>query len=331
MRDKILGGLIGHTVGDALGVAGEFRSRDYLRKNPVTEMRPVMAHFDPKTIYQPAGTWSDDASMSLALADSLLIVGKYDSNDIMQRFSAWYHNGDYTPFGECWDIGNICSVAIDKFDKGIPAEKCGGTSERDNGNGSLMRILPIMFYLQALYSDFTKSDEVFNLIHTVSALTHAHIRSQIACGIYLSIAESLMNPDELIPAVQNGLRVAEAYYGKDNSLSNEMKHFSRIYKSDFANTPEDDINSGGYVVDTLEASLWCLLNTDNYADCVIKAVNLGDDADTTAAVVGGLAGIYYGFDAIPQKWIDALKSKEFVFDIYERFTEFVCSLNKLEE
>ena len=322
MHNKTLGGLIGHTVGDALGVSAEFHSREELRKNPITDMRPVMTFHKIPIEFQPAGTWSDDTSMSLAFADSLMVKGVYDADDVMRRFSAWYNKGEYTPFGEMWDCGNTSSMAIHRFDKGEPVDRCGGRLETDNGNGSIMRILPLAFYLRSLYGDYTQRDDAFELIHRASSLTHAHKRSQMACGIYLSIAASLLNENEITTAVQKGLQNAKTYYEKNQDFSGELSYFGRLYESSFAKLPEREISSGGYVIDTLEAAVWCLLNTGNYSDCVLKAVNLGDDADTTAAVAGGLAGIFYGFAAIPREWIDSLQKKEYVFDVYEKFAVF---------
>ena len=321
MHEKIFGGLVGHAVGDALGVSAEFHSRNELRENPVIDMLPIMSFHSVPIVFQPAGTWSDDTSMTLALADSLIEMGKYDAEDTMRRYSAWYNKGDYTPFGEMWDCGNTSSAAIEKYDKGVPVDKCGGDSEHDNGNGSIMRILPLAFYLHSIYDDYSKHDNAFCLTHLVSSLTHAHIRSQIACGIYLMIAGVLFSQRDIFAAVSQGIQNATTYYEKNQEYTIELINFTRLFMTDFAELAEGDIKSGGYVVETLEAAIWCLLNTSNYADCVLRAVNLGDDADTTAAVVGGLAGIHYGFAAIPEKWISSLQKKEYVLDLYKRFAD----------
>ena len=147
----------------------------------------------------------------------------------------------------------------------------------------------------------------------------------MACGIYLSIAGALFDTDEIAMAVHQGVLSAKAYYENNYVFSEELKHFSRLLGSDFADLPECEIKSGGYVVDTLEAAVWCLQNTESYADCVLTAVNLGGDTDTTAAVAGGLAGIFYGFAAIPCKWVDSLQNKDYLLDIYERFAVFAST------
>ena len=179
MLNNILSGIMGLVVADALGVPVEFQDREVLRQNPVKNMRSY------GTYNQPAGTWSDDSSMTLALLDSL--KDGLDYKDIMDKFLAWYEEGAYTPHGEMFDIGIATSNALRRYKSGTSPLESGGNSEHDNGNGSLMRISPILFYLEGEFgSDFLDHEETFELIHNISALTHAHKRSKIACGIYIS-------------------------------------------------------------------------------------------------------------------------------------------------
>ena len=339
LKDKILGGILGLAVADALGVPVEFQSRESLRRNPVTDMRSY------GTYKQPAGTWSDDTSLTLCLMDSLAKKGfnarweldssfaEPDYTDIMQRFLSWAGKGKYTAHGEVFDIGIATRKALQRFKDGNDPLECGGTSEQDNGNGSLMRILPIAFYLHRLIEKMSRyasggrpASLAFCYIHNVSSLTHAHKRSQIACGIYVLIAYFLLSDDEknLKQAIDAGLKAAKSdFYHKDlherEEYAKELKHYKRLYKKDFAKLPEEEIKSTGYVVDTLEAALWCLLNTNNYKDCVLKAVNLGDDTDTVAAVAGGLAGMYYGVDEIPADWLNQLARRDYIEELCESF------------
>lgn len=282
MGNYILDGIMGLSVADALGVPVEFMGRETLERDPVADMRAY------GTYNQPAGTWSDDTSMTLCLVDSL--SKGLDYNDIMRKFLQWFNLGEYTPFGEAFDIGNTTREALMRFENGTPSLECGGKSERDNGNGSLMRILPITFYLQSIYgTDFYDIDEAFEIIHDVSMLTHGHKRSQIACGIYITIASMILKGIDLKIAIKTGIYNAIKYYEKHDDFAQELSRFKRLERKDFQETSIDEISSGGYVVDTLEAAIWCLLNTTNYKECVLKAVNLGKDTDTVAAVVGGLA------------------------------------------
>ncbi|NLX75645.1 MAG: ADP-ribosylglycohydrolase [Synergistaceae bacterium] len=305
MANKILDGIMGLVVGDALGVPVEFQTRESLRRNPVKGMRAY------GTYNQPAGTWSDDSSMTLALLDSL--KGGLDYEDIMDKFLLWFESGEYTPYGLAFDIGIATSQALGRYRAGASPLEAGGSGERDNGNGSLMRILPLLYYLQENYGrDFTSLDGAFEIIHRVSSLTHRHKRSLIACGIYLAIANELSTSDSISKAVERGLYLALSYYRKRSDYVGELAYFSRLEDKDFGGLSEDEIRSSGYVVDTLEASIWCIVNTKSYGECVLRAVNLGKDTDTTGAVVGGLAGLYYGYGAIPSDWLGAIARRDYV-------------------
>ncbi len=311
MKNNVLSGIMGLTVADALGVPVEFKSRRTLESDPVTSMQAY------GTYNQPAGTWSDDTSMTLGLVDSL--AKGLDYENIMKNFSEWLYEAEYTPHGEVFDVGIGTNKALDRFKAGVPALKCGGALERDNGNGSLMRILPIYYYLKSIYGNgFLKNEESFEIIHNVSALTHAHKRSQIACGIYISIASELANTTDLDKAVKDGIYLATSYYQKRNEFVEELNKYNRL--EDIADLPIEEIKSSGYVVDTLEAAVWCLLTTKSYQECVLKAVNLGEDTDTVAAVAGGLAGIYYGYESIPDEWLDVVVKREYVEELCGELT-----------
>src|SRR5690625_1332316 len=185
MTNHVLSGVMGLCVADALGVPVEFMDRQALTKKPVVGMRAY------GTYHQPAGTWSDDTSMTLCLVDSL--SKGLDYNDMMKNFTKWFNADQFTPFGEVFDIGNATREALLRYEKGTAPLDCGGSTEYDNGNGSLMRILPILFYLKSIYgNEITETDEAFQIIHNISALTHAHKASQIAPGIYISLAPSLL-------------------------------------------------------------------------------------------------------------------------------------------
>jgi len=315
VKDKILGGILGLCVGDALGVPVEFINRELLSLNPVTEMRGYGTH------NTPPGTWSDDTSMTLCLMDSL--INGLNFKDIMDKFVSWLQDGEYTPYGKAFGVGQTVLKALIKYENGIDPLKCGGTLERDNGNGSLMRILPLLFYLRSRYlHDIPDCDEAISIIHNVSALTHAHIKSQTACVIYLSVASELAfnyNGDTE-NCVINGMLRARAFYHciRCTRSSKDVYDYFRSFRCfdfKFKDYPQSEIKSTGYVVDTLDAALWCLLNSNSYESCVLKAVNLGGDTDTIAAVAGGLAGLAYGKEAIPIKWLELIPRKDYIEDL----------------
>lgn len=308
-------GVMGLCVGDALGVPVEFSSRQELARNPVTGMRAY------GTYKQPAGTWSDDTSMTLCLLDSL--TRGLDLRDVMERFADWARQGAYTPFGEAFDIGTGTRMAIARFLGGTDPLDCGGKGERDNGNGALMRILPLLFYLRATYGqDFAGSihadPRIMGTIHDVCRLTHGHRRSQIACGIYVLVADRLSGAGNREAAVREGLQAAWSWYSARREFAGELEHYSRLMDPGFAQLPQQKIRSSGYVVDTLEAAAWCFLRTDNYRDCVLNAVNLGSDTDTVAAVAGGLGGLQYGLEGIPGLWLETIVRREFVEKLCQR-------------
>ncbi|QSJ15899.1 ADP-ribosylglycohydrolase family protein [Nostoc sp. UHCC 0702] len=308
---KVLSGLMGLCVGDALGVPVEFTSRAERFKSPVTSMLGY------GTWDVPAGTWSDDSSLTFCLADSL--CDEFSLDAIANSFWRWYNEGYWTPQGEVFDIGNTTFLAIVNWKQGTPPLQAGGTSENSNGNGSLMRILPMAYYHKTL--PFT---ELILRVHQVSCITHAHLRSQMACGIYISIAEELLKGANPQAAYLQGLnKIAPLYYKSEYIL--EKPYFDRVFSGEIANLPVEEINSSGYVIDTLEASLWCLLNSSSYSEAVLKSVNLGGDTDTTAAVTGGLAGIYYGVESIPQQWIGQIARKDDIVNLAKRFAAAVYS------
>ncbi len=305
-------GIMGLCVGDALGVPVEFMAREDLAEYPVTGMRAYGTH------QQPAGTWSDDTSLTLCLLDSL--SHGLDLRDTMERFADWFVHGAYTPHGDAFDIGTGTRMAIDRFLKGADPLECGGRGEHNNGNGSLMRILPLVFYLRATHGEglagrIHQDYRIMEVIHDVCRLTHGHRRSQIACGIYVLIAEQLIGAQDRETAVRKGLQKAAQWYEEHPGYAEELTVYSRLLDPDFANLSEEQISSGGYVVHTLEAALWCFLGTDRYRTCVLKAVNLGDDTDTVAAVAGGLAGLFYGSEAIAPEWLETIVRREFVEDL----------------
>lgn len=289
--------MIGHAVGDALGVPVEFCAREALEADPVTDMRGYGSY------PVPAGAWSDDTSMSLAALDSLS-KGKIDYEDIMRNFVKWAKLDDYTPTGEMFDIGVTCKYAIMNFLYGTDALLCGQSHENANGNGSLMRIHP--FVLMTFFCANLR-DGWETVVENGSRLTHSHERSLLACKIYARVLWALLEKPS-----RKSVRKALAASMKCYTDSAEYAAYARLFSFGFEQLPTCEIRSSGYVVDTLEAALWCLFTTETYAACVLKAVNLGSDTDTVAAVAGGLAGALYGYEAIPREWRETLIKRDYI-------------------
>ena len=310
MKDIWTDGMTGLIAGDALGVPVQFMTREEIRSRP---QGPVTGMEGRGTYNMPAGTWSDDSSMALAILASIRETGTIDPDNIMNHFVKWEAGGAYTPYGYAFDEGSTCMDAIYRYLETRDWKTCGRTGDHANGNGALMRILPVcLYYAERQKSVCTSDDEAIEGIHTATMITHNHLRAKIASGLYYFMVKSILKgnvtADTLIALLQEGLDAGFRYYRKDFRNREETEKFSRLYHLDtFRNTPEDEINSSGYVLDSLEAAVWCLIITDTYADCVLKAVNLGLDTDTTAAIAGGLAGLYYGRDSIPEEWLHTIR------------------------
>jgi ADP-ribosylglycohydrolase len=287
-RDAILG----LVVGDALGVPVEFQPRDYLKKHPVKDMTGY------GTYNQSPGTWSDDSSLALCLADEL--TRGFDLQRIANSFVQWLYHNHWTPHGRVFDVGNNTEAALRRLKDGASPEQSGSTGENANGNGSLMRILPLLFYVK----DIPDQLERYETIRKVSAITHAHVRSTLSCYYYLEFADFLLREEPPRAAYSHA---NERFMNLTHALAadpEEASHFNRLTGGDIDKLEETEIESGTYVVHTLEAAIWSILNTSDYPEAVLKAVNLGYDTDTTAAVTGGLAGLIYQAKAIPQPWLD---------------------------
>ncbi|SKB12689.1 conserved exported hypothetical protein [Planktothrix sp. PCC 11201] len=306
-KSAILSGLIGVCVGDALGVPVEFTSRQDRLKNPITTMTGYGTH------RQPPGTWSDDSSLMLCLADSL--CQGYNLKAIAASFCRWRYHQEWAANGLVFDIGGTTNNAIKNLQNEVNPVEAGETDERSNGNGSLMRILP-MAYLYSSVSFY----QLIQWVHECSCLTHGHLRSQIACGIYISIAVKLLQGLDLKSAYLQGIEAIKPIYYHP-SLTIESSRFDRVLRGNIDQLSTDEIQSGGYVIHTLEASLWCLLTTSSYPEAVLKAVNLGEDTDTTAAVTGGLAGIYYGLNNIPSEWVEQIARKDDIIALANRLEQ----------
>ena len=274
-------------VGDALGVPYEFRTREQMKERPCTDMRGGGSHLMPK------GVWSDDTAMLLATAD-----GMYKGiSQIKKNYMKWLFLGCYAPFHLVYDVGVTTRQAILR----MPFKKLPGIDrENANGNGSLMRILPMAIYL--LDEDDIKKRR--KAIYEVSALTHAHKVSCEGCFLYCEMARLLLK----------GKSKEKAYLESCDSAINAYKRYS---SGKILLLKEDDISSSGYVVDTLEAAVWCLLTSDSYEETVLKAVNLGKDTDTVACVAGGLAGIIY---PVPERWKRQLKKRKLLERIAEKIS-----------
>jgi ADP-ribosyl-[dinitrogen reductase] hydrolase len=281
-RDKAVGCFLGLAIGDALGAAVEFAPRG--RFLPLTDLRGG----GPFNL-QP-GEWTDDTTMALCLAESLLADDSLDQLDLMNRFRAWFEKGENTVPGTCFDIGNTTRAAIARFvADGIPA---AGFDDADTaGNASLVRLAPLAILCR------NRPDDAGMLAMKQSRTTHAAQEALDACKLLVA---------QLIDAL-NGAGKEAVLRQRVMSLTAQVLF---ICAGEFKEKSRDEIRSSGYVVHTLEAALWSVWTTDNFRDAVLTAANLGDDSDSVGAVAGQLAGALYGASGIPPEWRAKLAWRE---------------------
>jgi ADP-ribosyl-[dinitrogen reductase] hydrolase len=309
--------LLGVAIGDAVGVPFEFSSKEQMRHNPATGMTGY------GTYNQPPGTWSDDSSMTFCLAESL--INGYDLADISRNFIRWRNEAYWTAHNELFDIGITTSHAITRLQQIIEEDQTKElknlkyySEERDNGNGSLMRILPLLFYIKG-----KPISDQFEIVWEVSALTHRHIRAAMSCLIYLKLAENILEGMNKETAYQSMRDQILSFWDEIDFDMNERKHFQKLILADIRETPIDELKTGGYVIEVLESSIWFLLNRESFEETILSIINLGHDTDTSAAIVGGLAGIYYGRNSIPEEWKHSLARFDDIVELGVKLTN-VC-------
>src|SRR6266404_1872624 len=228
-KDRILGGLWGSLIGDALGVPVEFKDRAVVRADPVTDMRGFGSH------NQPPGTWSDDSSLLLCSADSLL-RHEFDTEDMGNRFLAWYREELWTPHGRVFDVGVTTSRALSRISSGMRAEVAGGDDQYSNGNGSLMRIIPVSLRFA---NEPTK--QFLDRVHRASAITHRHPRSLLACGLFSLVIRELLGGMDGKTAVARTLGNFRAFYEPDPYWGAELEYFQLLLARDLGDRPESEI------------------------------------------------------------------------------------------
>ena len=310
-KKLVRAGVIGHAVGDAVGFPMETLTREEARLCPATDMEGLGAHF------APAGSWSEDTSMTIATMQSVIDCDVFDYRDIMKKFCSWWLNNRFTPADSIIAINEACSEALNNFYyHALDPVQCGDKREEGNNNNAIMRILPVAY---ACHRKGFTGFERYDLVRNVASLTNAHEVNIMGCHIYVDFICHLLDgvkPFDAYALIQKG-----DYSRYDDKT---VRSYRRILEGDIANLLEKEIESDNNVVHALEASLWSLLNTDCYRSATLCAANLGCDADTVGAITGSMAGIAYGYDAIPQTWLNKLKKRDYLLDICDNFTDTIC-------
>lgn len=294
-QTRLRGGLLGLLIGDALGVPYEFHEAASIPAPDAIEMTPPPG-FDRAHPGVPPGTWSDDGAQALALFDALLRDRTLNLDTLATNLLNWFQRGAFTPDGNVFDIGLQTRQAFYALGAGAHPSTAGPSGERDNGNGSLMRCLPVVLTAAS-------RDDVIFLARKQSLVTHGHVRSQLCCALYCLTAMGILEGQpgaDAVRAAEDAL--LERHAGTENEAELKIALDGRF----------DRPQGSGYVVDSFWSAIHCVLSTHNYEDCVKRAVALGNDTDTTACIAGGLAGLLYGEDGIPQRWLAALRGRAIV-------------------
>lgn len=313
LKEKIISAVTASIVGDALGVPVEFTPRSELSLCSVKNMLGY-GRYD-----QPQGTWSDDSSMNLCTIESL--CKGYDIEDMGKTFCKWLFEAHWTPDGYVFDSGITTFMSLDRIvTEGISARKSGCGSDDDNGNGSLMRILPA-----ALYFHGEPTDQFLEHMHEISAITHSHPRSCVGCGIYSLFIRELLFTDDKNEALRITIAKALEYYNNKAEFKDELVHFMRVLSFEVPILEESEIGSTGYIIDTLEAAIWCFMRYHSTDSILLAAVNLGLDTDTTGTVAGGLAGLVHGISTIPENWLKSIARKKEIDTLVAEFAEVIAN------
>lgn len=289
---RVIGSLVGLACGDAVGTTLEFMRPGSF--TPITDM----VGGGPFSLLP--GQWTDDTSMALCLAESLLQKKGFDSFDQMNRYCNWYQYGYFSCTGVCFDIGVTVTAALNKYMKtGDPFS--GSTDERSSGNGALMRIAPVAM----LYRN--DPEKLLEFARDSSRTTHGSAECLDASQYFCSLLASAFNAADKNSIVASYKPVTEK--------------MQSIAKKDFLSKPYQQLTGSGYVIESLESALWCFYQSNSFKEAILLSANLGNDADTTAAICGQLAGAYYGVDAIPESWVKKLAMRDTIFSIAEKLYE----------
>ncbi len=294
LEERIKGGIIGLLVGDALGVPYEFHPKEAIPPFEQIEFEPPPG-FRRAHTGVPVGTWSDDGAQALCLLASLLECGKFDADDFAEKLVAWFQQ-DYMAVDEVFDVGIQTQRAILNLRKGIPPLEAGLKEEKNNGNGSLMRVLPLALWHQGT------NEELIKDAFAQSAVTHGHLRSKLCCALYCLWARNFLQ--KVRQPYQQAKSDLKTIFETDAEARKELQI---IFDFDWKN-----LNGSGYVVDSLFSAIDCCWE-DSFEAVVRKAISFGNDTDTTAAIAGGIAGLKFGINGIPERWRENLRGQE----IYE--------------
>ena len=302
---NIKASLYGYIIGDAIGLPLKNKKRNTLLKNPVNDMLPI------DKMNNEIGYWSLNSSFVLATIDSIVENDrKINYTDIMRKYIECTTNSKYLSHEKFKkELNKNITYAINRFNNNITPTECGSKKYEDNDNKSLSRMLPIVLY--CYYKNVDNEEDIFSLVKKYSSLTHSHQLSIMACFIYVRYLLYILRGKDKTTAY-NLIKYTDynKYFRKEI-----IQEYSRILNSNIFELNINEIQSKSNVVDTLETTIWIIINTNSYQQAIVGAINLGGDTNTLAGIVGGIAGVLYGYESIPSKWINNIKKKELINSI----------------
>lgn len=305
-------GIIGLAVGNAMGVPTEFLKRDDLLEKPVIKMTPKISAGIPK------GAWSDDTSLTIATIDAMT-KGGINYTAMADNFVRWFTSNQFCSINESFGIGSVTLKSLVRYTQRLEeAYECGSDTIKDIDNGSLKRILPIAYYFVAR-KDTDK--RIFEVVKRTSSITHANEIVICGCYIYIRFVMNLLKGNNKFSAFNQMRKLDYNMFSKDT-----INLYKRILFEDINILEIEDINSSSYIVDTLEAALWCFLKSNNYKECIIATTNIGGDTDTVGSIAGALAGIFYGYNNIPKDMLEDLRKREYLEELCEYFELYLKRL-----
>ena len=316
--------IIGTAIGDAYGVPFEFVSRIRVKDLNIKEMlgydvTPVIK--SRWGTFIPSGSWSDDTSMTIATIESInQNNGNINYDDIMKNFLKWANEGEFSSQNYSFGIGTTTKQALEKFTKGTKALECGGAEEKDNGNGSLMRMLPFVLY--AIKSKLSE-ESTYKLICEATSLTHAHEVSKMGCFIYAEYLKNIIETKNPVISLDRIQDIDYTIYFSEETIDK----YDELLQDNFIFIDEKHISQSGYIIETLKSVIYSLIHGKNFEETLNIAINLGYDTDTVGAITGGIAGLLYTQKEIPEKWLSKLRKKEYLLNISSRYEN---TLNNLQ-
>lgn len=313
---RVKEGIIGLAIGDALGVPTKNQNREYLLDHPILKMTPRVYDGLPK------GAWSDSTSLTIATMTAINKKGiNYDY--IAENCVSWFTSNKFCSVSESFGIDKTTLKALVRFtQRQLPAYECGESGSNSDNNSGLKMMLPLAYYFNA---NKESKNTIYDIVKKVTSITHKNDIAVCASYIYVYYLMFILNGNNKFAAIKQ-LRIVDYSMFKNDILD----RFSRILVGNIYELDIDEISTSDFVVDTLESVLWCFLKSDNFKDCLVASTNIGGDTSTIGALVGAIAGIYYGTNKIPKDWIDNLRKKDYLTDVSEEYERYLRLLSYSE-